>query len=482
MILLKERVMRKAYRFQRANKFFVLLLLVAILVITYLSIPYDGFYQHNNLVLITFILNGFLWTLLLLNEVKHRAYSFNMMHWAFCLLFFFIAAIVQYLSNSFPWIGEQSDCVLIQTNLFLTRWTVSVFLGGLLNRNAPTVRHTKLFVMEWDDFQKWIPLLTLISIFNLVYRINAIGILNLLSRSTNTIQYADSSSAALLVGKILQSVVYISAVLSVHYRMRTRKGILWCIINILCLIISYFPTGVARYITAMIYMGLMLTCSSRLKSSRVFILLFLCAFMIGLPFLNFFRNLAFSEVILAEALRDAVSDISGMWLSGDYDAYAMMSLTVEYVGQNSPTWGRQFIGVLLFWVPRAWWPEKPVGSGYFVSESMGMTFNNVCCPLPGEGMINFGLPGIILFGLFIGFFITRIDGLYWGSIDFSGKRLRYMDIVYPAACILFFFMSRGDLMSSFAYMMALVVVWYILVILSRLRIGRGYIRYLRSSL
>lgn len=482
MILLKERVMRKAYRLQRANKFFVLLLLVAILVITYLSIPYNGFYQHNNLVLITFLLNGFLWTLLLLNEVKHCAYSFNMMHWAFCLLFFFIAAIVQYLSNSFPWIGEQSDRVLIQTNLFLTVWTVSVFLGGLLNRNAPIVRRTKLFVMEWDDFQKWIPLLTLISIFNLVYRINAIGILNLLSRSTNTIQYADSSSAALLVGKILQSVVYISAVLSVLYRMRTRKGILWCIINILCLITSYFPTGVARYITAMIYMGLMLTCSSRLKSSRVFILLFLCAFMIGLPFLNFFRNLAFSEVILAEALRDAVSDISGMWLSGDYDAYAMMSLTVEYVGQNSPTWGRQFIGVLLFWVPRAWWPEKPVGSGYFVSESMGMTFNNVCCPLPGEGMINFGLPGIILFGLFIGFFITRIDGLYWGSIDFSGKRLRYMDIVYPAACILFFFMSRGDLMSSFAYMMALVVVWYILVILSRLRIGRGYIRYLRSSL
>lgn len=472
--------MRNPFRFRRMNTISILLLMVALLLICCFSFPSDGFHGHNGLVLITFIINGILWSILLLYEVKHHAYSFKMMHWAFCLLFFFIAAIVQYLSDSFPWIGKRNDSILIRTNFILILWTVSMFSGSKIRQMVPDRRWIKLSIGEWYGFRKWIPVLTLMSILNLIYRINAIGLLNLLSRSTSTIQYADSSSAALLIGKIVQSVVYISALLSALYWKRSHKGIGWAAVNILCLIISYFPTGVARYIAAMIYMGLMLTCSRRLKISREFILLFLCAFMVGLPFLNFFRNLAFSEVILTEVLRDAFSDVSGMWLSGDYDAYTMMSLMVEYVERESSTWGRQFLGVLLFWVPRAWWPEKPVGSGYYVSESMGMTFNNVCCPLPGEGMINFGIPGVIVFGLFVGFVITGIDSLYWGSVDRSGQRLRYMDVVYPAACILFFFMSRGDLMSSFAYMMALVVVWYILMLLSHLQIGRGYVRFNRG--
>lgn len=477
----KERIMKKPCQLKRMNGVYILLLILALVIITCLSI-HDGFQRCNRLVLFTFVFNGALWLFLVLHEAKVHAYSFKMMHWIFCLLFFFIAAIVQYSSDLFPWIGDRSDTILLQTNLCLTGWTVSVFLGSRCGMRIPAKRCAKLSIGEWRGFQKWIPVLTLISVLNLIYRINAIGLMNLLSRSTSTIQYADSSSAALLVGKIVQSVVYISTVLSILYWKKSRRGIFWVTVNAICLVISYFPTGVARYVAAMIYMGLMLTCSRRLKTGREFVLLFLCAFMIGLPFLNFFRNLAFSEVILTEALRDAVSDISGMWLSGDYDAYAMLSLTVEYVGQNSPTLGRQFIGVLLFWIPRAWWPEKPVGSGYYVSESMGLSFNNVCCPLPGEGMINFGFPGVFVFGLLVGFIITKIDNLYWDSIDYSCLRLQYIDVVYPAACILFFFMSRGDLMSSFAYMMALVVIWYVILILSRLRVGRGYIRFNRGAL
>lgn len=474
--------MRKPCRLQRINTISILLLIVSLLVITCLSIPDDGSRKCNSLVLFTFVINGALWMFLLLNEVKHHAYSFKMMHWAFCLLFFFVAAIVQYISDSFPWVGKRNDSILIQTNMILIAWTVSVLVGSKFGQVVPRGRFTKLSIGVWHGFRKWIPVLTLVSILNLIYRINAIGLMNLFSRSTSIVQYADSSSAALLIGKVVQSVVYISTVLSILSWKKSHNGMGWIAVNTLCLVMSYFPTGVARYIAAMIYMGLMLTCSRRLKIGREFILLFLCAFMIGLPFLNFFRNLAFSEVMLTEAFRDAVSDISGMWLSGDYDAYTMMSLMVEHVGRDTSTWGRQFLGVLLFWVPRAWWPEKPVGSGYYVSKSMGMTFNNVCCPLPGEGMINFGVPGVIAFGLFVGFIITRIDRLYWGSMDCTGQKLRYIDVVYPAACILFFFMSRGDLMSSFAYMMALVVVWYILMILSRLRIGRGYLRFVRTVL
>ena len=85
--------------------------------------------RNNWLVMVTFLINGVLWTCLLLYEVSKHPYSFSVIHWTFFLLFFFFAAIVQYMNNEFPWIDYRSDSVLIRANLILTLWTFGVIVG-----------------------------------------------------------------------------------------------------------------------------------------------------------------------------------------------------------------------------------------------------------------------------------------------------------------------------------------------------------------
>lgn len=456
----------------------LLLLLFFLVLMPFWLLLNDAAKEVDGLILCSFWLNGVLWSLLLIREVMRRSFSLVVMHWAFCLLFFFYAAVAQYVRGLFPWVGKRTDEILLRTNYLLFLWTALFFLGSLCKGKRRRGWIVSLSVSEWDNFAKWIPFLTAVSVANLIFRIGSVGVIQLLSRSTSLVFYGNESSVALFVGKVVQSLAYFSAVFALIFWKKHKKGMLWVIINLICLGLSYFPTGVARHVAAAIYLGLFLTYSRRAKTARWFALTLFCACILVLPFLNAFRHTSFSDVSIA----NVYSDTSSLWLSGDYDAYTMMTLMVEYAGQKGITWGRQLLGALLFWVPRSLWPQKPTGSGYFVAEKMGLSFNNVCCPLPGEAMINFGVIGLVVFGFAAGYIAARIDDMYWSTLDIAAWRVRCVDMVYPACCVMFFFMCRGDLMSSLAYMAALVISWLAMVILSRFKVGRGYIHFRRGIL
>jgi len=97
---------------------------------------------------------------------------------------------------------------------------------------------------------------------------------------------------------------------------------------------------------------------------------------------------------------------------------------IKYSEIESITYGRQLVGALLFFVPRSIWPNKPVGSGHFVAENMLMTrysfwFTNISMPFPGEGYINFGILGIILFAFILALVSKITDNWY----QYNGLRL-----------------------------------------------------------
>lgn len=458
--------MRKLIQNRTIRALTLILVVALIIAVGIVSIPFGRFQRNDRLVLLTFAFNGALWLVLLIAEVNKRAFSFKLIHWSFCLLFFFFAAVVQYTNNYFPWIGYRENSVLLRTNLLLTLWTIGVCLGSQAKRRKSG--KLKAFALrEWNGHKAVLAVLTLLNIGNTIYRISYAGLMNLLARATSDVPYGSSSSMALLVGHCFQALPGIAAAVAViHCRANKRTG--WVlIVNVVCLLLSYFPTSTARYTAAALYLGLLLVYSKRLKTGRGFILLFLSAFMVVLPFLNAFRNDSFSEVAIGAALQRTIRSIPETWLEGDYDAYTMLTLIVDFVRRNGPTWGRQLMGVLLFWVPRTIWPNKPIGSGAFVSGSLGFNFTNLSAPLPAEGIINFGVVGVFLFALVFGWLMTSLDNAYWETFDKDGKRVRRYDIIYPFICIMFFFVSRGDLLSSFAYMVAYIVVWIGVVLLSR---------------
>ncbi|MBS5037215.1 MAG: O-antigen polysaccharide polymerase Wzy [Fusobacterium sp.] len=80
----------------------------------------------------------------------------------------------------------------------------------------------------------------------------------------------------------------------------------------------------------------------------------------------------------------------------------------------------------------------------------------------GEGYINFGYIGIVLFIIFIAYINARFDKLYWNY-----REKNYFVVFYLIMLSMEIFILRGDLMSSFAYLidsfLSGIVICYIIL-------------------
>ena len=363
------------------------------------------------------------------------------------------------MNNEFPWIDYRSDSVLIRANLILTLWTFGVIVGQntrtLMANRKSRLKEKLTSRIECNHIMATVAIAMIIALV----RVKTIGLSNLLSRGTSSYSVSDNGAISMLIEKCMQATSYFSTAIIVLAYKKRKCGLGAMIVSMGCLLIAYPPTGIARYAAAAIYLGILLTYSEKLKKENIFIFILLGAFSFVLPVLNAFRNLAFNEVDLFETLKDITDNFSTMWLAGDYDAYTMLTLAIDHVSTNGVTWMRQLVGVALFWVPRAIWKNKPVGSGYFIADNLGWTFKNLSCPLPGEAYINLGVIGVLLGGILIGKIMRFLDNCYWYRNKEDDRRI---DVVYPVTMMMFFFMCRGDLLSSAAYMVAYIVVCYIM--------------------
>ena len=135
---------------------------------------------------------------------------------------------------------------------------------------------------------------------------------------------------------------------------------------------------------------------------------------------------------------------------GDYSAFGNIALTLRYVNDIGPTWGRRFLRHGRYLSPRVgMWPKKPVGCRYRCSGyRYGLPIRIFSSPFPAKDMINFGIFGVAIFGVLCGALVKRLDadpsGLPTAGLTFRG-------VVYPCWLGLFFPAPRGNLLSSFAF-------------------------------
>ncbi len=405
----------------------------------------------------SFILNGVIWIFLLMLELKKHAYSMKIIHWTFCIFFFFIAAIVQYGKNTFPWVGYRSDDRIFGANVLLLFWTFSFLIGTKIKLKKENIISAYL-TEDYTLSETRIKIITVLNFLILLWRIVQVGVSGLLKKSViaEEISYGSDSSLALLIGKVLVSFCCFSTLISVFLSKRQiyKK---YAIFNIIFLLLSYFPTNIDRNVAAAVYGSLLIVFFPKLKKNRIFIVGFLFAFLVIFPFMDNFRYNDIGDVDIGNALMRAVKNIPTAWTQGHYDAYTTYTMTLDKVERSGISLGYQLLGVMLFFVPRRIWPSKPVGSGYYMATELGY-FSNISCPLPGEGYINFGVIGIILFGIFFGAVSNFMDFLYWKE----GKVTLRLETIYPVVMLMFFFMCRGDLLSSFAYTAAFIATWFVM--------------------
>lgn len=95
--------------------------------------------------------------------------------------------------------------------------------------------------------------------------------------------------------------------------------------------------------------------------------------------------------------------------NGDYDAFWQIANALMYWGSGMRVPLRQALGVLLFWVPRAIWHDKPVDTGILLAEYRGYDFTNLSAPLWAEGLVNGGVIGMGMVFVAFGVLLSALD-------------------------------------------------------------------------
>ena len=93
-----------------------------------------------------------------------------------------------------------------------------------------------------------------------------------------------------------------------------------------------------------------------------------------------------------------------------------------------------------------------------MADQTGLNWNDLSMPFWGEGYINFGYFGVIIFTIVLSVVLAKLDSKYW---CITSKRSRDLDsIKYFLLLSLLIFILRGSMISAVAYTCGIMVSFY----------------------
>ncbi|MFH4969232.1 O-antigen polymerase [Gaetbulibacter sp. M240] len=218
-----------------------------------------------------------------------------------------------------------------------------------------------------------------------------------------------------------------------------------------------------------IYITLIYLFYPKLLNTNVKFFLFLfVAMIVAFPLISSITHLnaSLSEIIRNPEIFTNTFIDSGHFIkvfnSLNYDAYANILATVEYTKSYGLSFGYQLLGVIFFFIPRAFWVSKPISTGKVIGNYLidkfnfgDGTFNNLSNPLVSEAYINFGIFGILITALTFALICVKFLG--WLR---SGDSLKEFIAFYFSVHLIF--LLRGDLSNGIAYFIGPLIAVYIL--------------------
>lgn len=444
---------------------------IAILVI-FVLLPLEvvRFREKSVLCILSFILNGAIFIFGMFYARREHSISMGIVYWIFMFFFMYFAPLIQYLKSKFPWRGSFTDTEILITNLMIFLFNIVYIFGRFLAKRTRVKGFTKMNAWEFlcSDFtfsKKARTIMTLLACMVAGYSFMRTGLLGIVVSRVQATQvfYSGSNSAIeLIVESVIPAfMAYVVAEAAQNVSAKKEKPYRF-ILLLICLLICFFPTSLPRYKTITIYGTVFLVMFPSLKKGTKFFWIFILALFFAFPIMNGFRHM-----LSMDSLREVFDDgILSVYTDADYDAYRMLCSAISYTKNYGPEWGFPLLGALLFFVPRVIWPSKPGGSGAMLirSELGADTVSNVSCPYIGEGYLNFGFVGMFFFALFMGAWIYKLDHFYW---DYHKDKDYVVFSPYLFIVFLLFFMLRGDLLSSFAYLCGFIMTGLLLRVVSK---------------
>lgn len=417
-------------------KIFIFFILYISFFLVYVNLrgKYDQYVFISNFILLLFI------SFFMVFGDKYN-YSLNKLFYLYNYFFLGIAPILQYSYNINFWTNKnilEKEYFKLNTILIFT-----LIFYQILYHIFSKIRYNKLenyFLKKFSLENKKIRMLLLVTLPLLVlcltvYRLNFnFKLLFFKTTLINDNLYEYSQINNLIYSNFIVIIPFLCLIIFKVLKIK-NKAIEIYLVTIFLLI--NFPTSLSRYAIARVYIPLILFYIKSLRKYFVLNFIIIFGLLYLFPFFNQFRYFESFEAIKFNF------DFS-MFLEGHFDSYQNF---LRVISENIITNGKQLLGVVLFFIPRSIWKEKSIGSGALLAEKANFYFSNIAMNYFGEGYINFGYFGIILFIIFIAYINSRFDKLYWHC-----KKNNYFIIFYLLLLSMEIFILRGDLMSSFAYL------------------------------
>ncbi|OBG26724.1 hypothetical protein [Mycobacterium sp. 852002-51057_SCH5723018] len=398
---------------------------------------------------------------------------FEMMFWGYGYCFLCLAPLAQLRENQWPVTVPRVDATYTGAAALIVIVGCCAFLAGAgldkvtLQRRWQASKRTRDIVDQLFtvNYFRTMLLCGFAILFN-IYYLSRVGWIQFLQTREQSYAIYDSIWKPGSLGMMTRACTYMALLVALIALLRFRgeakracalgeristpvmRGNMTLIVIIGVLLVnSMNPISNARYLsgTAMLAAGTAFGLFATTQRFR----LTSCGFIAGLLFIF---PLADAFRYSTQAELKSTNPVQSL-LSPDYDSFAELINGYLAATREGIVPGRQFSGVLLFWLPRVFWTDKPVDTGIYIANERGYSFTNLSAPLWIEFYLNGGWL-VLAVGMFaLGFGLHRWD-----------TRLNAQFDVYRMpgllACILPFYMLillRGSLLQAASYLFFILV-------------------------
>ena len=285
------------------------------------------------------------------------------------------------------------------------------------------------------------------AIFFLVFYINNFNIISMFLRGGIMIDRVELTvMQVVFADSFFRPMSMIVLLFSIY----TKRSIVIRLILFLLFFITVFPLGVPRYAVAAMYIPVILSSFPFIRKNHRFVLLLVTVLLIAFPILSSFREYSDNTEV---SFKISFSQFESI----DFDAFSSF---MRVVRSNYVTYGWQLLGTLLFWVPRSIWDSKPIPSGELIGDKENLITTNISMCYLGEGYINFGTVGVFVYMIILAIITAKLDSKYVGIHKYGTGDKDFFNMIYYIIVSFIIFLMRGDMMSSFAYLIGYLSSYY----------------------
>lgn len=380
-----------------------------------------------------------------------RPRLFDFFFWMFCYVFMGLAPTVQIRSNllstTTPDIDEAFDLpIALLAALGIACYEIGRAIAIALERRRGPEAELKPIGVS----RPRVGLLLAFAVLFSAYFVVSVGVGPLLesresAQAAREARWPDSSVRVVIYAlAIYPLTVAIGGMVQIRAVATRHRKLLLAIVLVsaVILLIVVNPLGTARYNFATVFFALAVYAGATATRFRTRITLI--SALAGLIFL----------FPIADAFRRGSNgnfERTGFFTeymgNGDYDAFWQIANAYSYVLNGLVEPGRQLLGSLLFWLPRAVWPDKPTDTGIVLAQFRGYNFENLSAPLWAELLVNGGIPALAIGFVLVGYALRRMDSRLLPAFSQTGL-WAIVGAIFPVYMTI---LLRGSLLQATGY-------------------------------